>query len=76
MVTVHSEGGFRVIIYTDDHEPARVHVTGDGEAKFSLIPEVYLEWSRGMTRADVRKALRIVTENQKKLLDAWHEIHG
>lgn len=31
MVTVHREGGFRIAIYTDDHEPAHVHVLGDGE---------------------------------------------
>lgn len=37
MVTVHREGGFRVVIFTDDHEPAHVHVYGDGTAKIALV---------------------------------------
>ncbi len=27
----------RVIIFSDDHEPAHVHVFGDGQAKVNLI---------------------------------------
>lgn len=36
MVTVHREAGFRFIIFVDDHEPAHVHVIGDGKAKIDL----------------------------------------
>jgi hypothetical protein len=44
MVTVLREGGLRVRIYTDDHEPAHVHVVGDGIARVSLVPDVKLQW--------------------------------
>ncbi len=65
MVTVYRAQGLRVVIFVDDHEPAHVHVFGDGEAKINLLgttgsPE--LIWANGMTRADLRRAMRIVNE--------------
>lgn len=79
MVTVHREGGFRVIIFTQDHNPAHVHVIGDGHAKINLIgpdgaPE--LVWTDGMTKAEARKAVRIVVEQQAALIARWRTIHG
>ena len=78
MVTVMREGGFRIVIYKDDHPPAHVHVIGDGQIIVRLIgehgqPELIREW--GSTNADVRKAMRIVTEQQPYLLMRWNEIH-
>ena len=78
MVTVHREGGFRVVIYSNDHEPAHVHVIGDGEVIINLLgadnlPEVRQAY--GATNADIRKALRIVTEQRASLLAKWQEIH-
>jgi hypothetical protein len=37
MVVVHRAHGFRFVIYTSDHEPAHVHVTGAGHAKINLL---------------------------------------
>lgn len=78
MVTVHREGGFRIVIFTDDHPPAHVHVQGDGTAKIVLIGtdgEPELIFADGMKRGDIRKAVRIVTDQQSYLLDCWSEIH-
>ena len=79
MVTVHREAGFRFIIFADDHEPAHVHVFGDGQAKINLagrdgLPE--LVSCTGMTAGDLRKAMRIVTEQQASLLEQWKAYHG
>lgn len=79
MVTVHRAGGFSVVIFTNDHEPAHVHVFKDGEAKINLVgpgdaPE--LVWAVDMTRADIRRAMAIVTERRDDLLARWNEIHG
>jgi NCAIR mutase (PurE)-related protein len=68
-----------VIIFVDDHLPAHVHVFGDGQAKVNLAgaggtPE--LVWAEGMTRAEVRKAMRVVVEQQAMLLGRWRDIHG
>jgi hypothetical protein len=35
-----------------------------------------LIWANGMTRADLRRAMRIVTEQQAVLLERWSAIHG
>lgn len=79
MVTVHRAAGLRIVIFLDDHEPAHVHVFGDGQAKINLIgsseaPEIV--WTEGMTRGEARRAIRMVTEQQDALLRRWRLIHG
>lgn len=79
MVTVHREAGFRVVIFTDDHEPAHVHVYGDGAANIILIGadgQPKLVSADGMKRGDVRKAMRIVTGQRDFLMECWRKIHG
>jgi Domain of unknown function (DUF4160) len=79
MVTVLRASGLNVVIFLDDHEPAHVHVFGDGEAKIELVGQdetPRLVWARGMTRAEVRRAMRIVTQHRDALLRRWREIHG
>ncbi|CAN5382765.1 DUF4160 domain-containing protein [soil metagenome] len=79
MVTVYRAAGFSVVIFTNDHAPAHVHVFGDGEAKINLTgpsgqPE--LVWAVSMTRADIRSAMVIVAEQRDHLLMRWNQIHG
>lgn len=79
MVTVLRTHGIRVVIFLNDHDPAHVHVFGDGEAKINLrgwdgSPE--LIWADAMSRSEVRRAMRIVTEQQGTLLSRWRDIHG
>lgn len=79
MVTVHREAGLRFIIFVDDHEPAHVHVIGDGKAKINLSgtdgkPE--LVYNDGLKAGDLRKALRIVAEQQAMLMQRWDKHHG
>jgi hypothetical protein len=78
MVTVLRAQGLSVVIFSNDHRPAHVHVFGDGEAKINLLgvdgaPE--LIWADAMSRGEVRRALRIVTEQQAFLLARWRDIH-
>jgi hypothetical protein len=79
VVTILRESGFRVVIYLDDHKPAHVHVIGAGEAKIDLgtaggAPE--LVWAVGMSRADLRKAMRIVEAHRDHLIERWSDVHG
>jgi hypothetical protein len=79
VVTVVRSLGLRVVIFVDDHLPAHVHVFGDGEAKINLAgpgDAAELVWAVGMTRADLRKAMQIVSEHRRLLLRKWVEIHG
>ena len=79
MVTVFRADGMRFMIFVDDHEPAHVHVYGDGEAKIKLIgpdgsPE--LIFANGMKFKNAARPLRTVGEQQEFLLGRWRRIHG
>ncbi|WP_419737878.1 DUF4160 domain-containing protein [Ruegeria sp.] len=79
MVTIHRAHGLRIIIFTDDHEPAHVHVFGAGHAKINLMgsdgfPE--LVWADDMKANDLRRAMREVQVRQQQFLAKWREIHG
>ena len=79
MVTIYRAHGLRVVIFTNDHEPAHVHVLGDGEVKINLIgPDgpPSLVWVHGMKVNDVRRAFEIVEQQQDAFLAKWREIHG
>jgi hypothetical protein len=79
MVTIYRGDGLHVVIFVDDHEPAHIHVFGDGQAKINLggpdgLPE--LVWADNMKRSDIRRAMRIATEHRALFLERWNEIHG
>lgn len=79
MVTIFRGDGLHVVIFVDDHEPAHIHMFGDGQAKINLagpdgVPE--LVWADAMKRNDIRRAMRIATEHQALFLKRWSEIHG
>ena len=79
MVTVSRGQGLRAVIFLDDHEPAHVHVFGDGQAKINLLgkdskPE--LAWVDSMKRSEVRRAMQIVIERQDELLARSEGIDG
>jgi hypothetical protein len=79
MVTIYRAHGLRVIIFTDDHEPAHVHVFGDGQAKINLIgPDgsPALVWAEDMKANDLRRAVQLVRDQQEQFLAKWREIHG
>jgi hypothetical protein len=79
MVTVQRAHGMRFVIFLDDHEPAHVHVFGDGQAKINRLGAdgmPALVWIDSMKRGEVRRAMKIVVEQQQMLLARWREIHG
>jgi hypothetical protein len=79
MVTILRAHGLSIVIFVDDHEPAHVHVFGDGQVKVNLVgangaPE--LVWATDMKRGDVRRAMQVVVEQQEFLLAKWRAIHA
>jgi hypothetical protein len=76
MPTILRQEGCEVAIYLNDHPPPHVPAfMGDGEAKINLDPvELAQAWK--MNKATVRKAKRVVVENQLYLLERWEEING
>ena len=74
MITVLQTAGMRFVIYTNDHEPAHVHVYGDGEARIDIIKIAVIS-ARGMNKRDVARALNVVLAHRETLLKKWHDIH-
>lgn len=67
------------MIYTLDHLPAHVHVTGDGQAKINLLgpgrmPD--LVYSIGIGRTDMKRPMLEATEHRMRFLGEWERIHG
>ena len=75
MVTLLRAAGMRFVIYKDDHEPAHLHVYGDGEARISIFDLTVLS-NRGMKKRDLAVALAIVHANQGMFIEHWGVIHG
>lgn len=79
MVTVHRALGFRFTIYKNDHEPAHIHVVGNGgEAKVQLSGPggLALIWTVGISHPDLRRIMREVEVELTRLVLKWQEIHG
>jgi hypothetical protein len=79
MVVIHRAHGFRFVIYTADHEPAHIHITGAGQAKINLSgadgkPEAV--YFIGITRSDQRRLMADVIERREEFLQEWERIHG
>ena len=80
MPTVHRIGGFRVVIYPNDHRPAHVHVLGrGGEAVFVLNcpdgpPGLRESYGFGLREINlVRDELQVALSD---LCGRWRAIHG
>ena len=79
MVVIHRAHGLRFVIYTMDHEPAHLHVFGDGEMKVDIVGAGGLPaivWAIGMKAPERRRAMDTIRERQAEFLARWHEIHG
>jgi hypothetical protein len=78
LVVVHRALGFRIVIYTADHEPAHVHITGAGQAKVNLLAGegVELVSSIGIKRSDLKRLLAEIAARKDELLREWERIHG
>ena len=79
MVVVHRAHGFRYVIYTQDHDPAHIHIVGGGQAKVNLEGpggQVELVYVVGISRSDMRRLMLTAEDFQTKFLADWKRIHG
>ena len=74
MPTVLRIAGFRFFFYSDEgSEPPHIHVERSDEvAKFWLEP-VELVSSSGFSAKEISQLRKLVTENQTRLVQSWHE---
>lgn len=80
MVTVGLFRGWRIVIYTNDHRPAHVHVLGDrNEARFSLhCPDgpVTLLSNRGFSKTQLTAIRDHLDDDVGYYCEKWRGIHG
>lgn len=79
MPTALRLGALRVVIYTNDHRPAHVHVIGHGcEAIFDLnCPSgpVVLRENYGFGRVELARVMQRLSEHLSALCRKWGELH-
>lgn len=78
MPTVLRERGYDFKINTDDHSPAHVHVWYQGALVIIEFESIVIEREAygNITAAQRRGVLRIVRQNQERLVEHWDAIHG
>jgi Domain of unknown function (DUF4160) len=78
--TIHRAHGLRFVIFTDDHRPAHVHpIGGGGEAMIDFGAAdgpPRLVWAKGLSTADIIRAMTEVAGEQRRLRAAWSRIYG
>ncbi len=74
--TVLRKGAWQIVIHTDDHTPAHVHIRqGSNEvARVQLDPVVVWD-SKGLNNRELRAIEAIVRDNQGLLLAEWDKYH-
>jgi hypothetical protein len=74
------EDGYRIMIFTDDHEPAHVHVFKAGCVAIFLLncpaaPPSLRERS-GFSFRESNRIEKLLTRHLDLLCEAWKELHG
>jgi hypothetical protein len=77
MPSVFEKEGFKFAFYSNDHRSMHVHVRkGGGEAIFDVEDRVELRESYGMKLRELSRAQELTEENQKLIIEKWHEHIG
>jgi len=80
MPTVLRIGGFRFVIYPNDHRPPHIHVIGQGHEAVSALGypsgPVLLRENYGFPRLVLKKIAELVEGHLGELCGAWEGLHG
>ena len=72
--TVFREKGYRFFFFSREEEKIHVHVlSGDGEAKYWLEPEISLAKNYNLKPKQLREVETIIEAHLDELVGAWHE---
>lgn len=70
--TVFRESGYRFFFFSREEERMHVHiVSGDGEAKFWLEPEIELAKNYNYTRKQLKEIELLVEAHYNELIESW-----
>lgn len=72
--TVFREAGYRFFFFSREESRMHVHVvSGDGEAKFWLEPDLGLAKNHGYNRQQLKEIESIVEAHKNELISAWRQ---
>ena len=72
--TVFREKGYRFFFFSREEDRMHVHViSGDGEAKFWLEPEIVLAGNYHYSRGQLKEIESIVEVHKDELISAWKQ---
>ena len=71
--TVFRERGYRFFFFSREEDRMHVHIlSGDGEAKFWLKPEIELSKNHHYSRKQLKEIEILVEEHYNELVSAWN----
>jgi hypothetical protein len=72
--TVFREKGYRFFFFSREESRGHVHVvSGDGEAKFWLEPDLELAKNYGYNRQQLKEIESLVEDHRDELVSAWKQ---
>ena len=75
--TVFRESGYRFFFFSREEERMHVHViSGDGEAKYWLEPEIELAKNYKHTRKQLKQIEALIEAHYNELVSSWQEHFG
>jgi len=72
--TIFKISGYRFFFFSREEERMHVHiVSGDGEAKFWIEPEIKLSKNFGFSRKQLKDIESLVEVHHIELISAWQQ---
>lgn len=72
--TVFRYKGYRFFFFSREEPRMHIHIlSGDGEAKFWIEPNISLASNYGLTQKELRELEKIVQERQDEIERTWRE---
>jgi len=73
MPTIFKIDGYRFFFFSDEHTPEHIHIEkADAYARIE-IENLKVTDSYNLNSKELKKLLKLVTENKNKLQGAWNE---
>ena len=72
--TVFRESGYRFFFFSREEERMHVHViSGDGEGKYWLEPEIELAKNHKHTRKQLKQIESLIENHYNEIVSAWQQ---
>ncbi|MEL6722879.1 MAG: DUF4160 domain-containing protein [Pseudomonadota bacterium] len=72
--TVFKDSGYRFFFFSREEERMHVHIiSGDGEAKYWLEPEIELAKNHRYTRKQLKQIESLIESRYDELTNAWQQ---